>query len=227
MEAARRGHDMLLAASDARDLAALASHVRLMYSITCDYVSVRLGAEAGTLDCILKAVNSFGVLDGALYPVGWADDEDTVDGDVSTIEALLDINLASQMKLTSALWPLLAARPAAFIIGFGSVAAIRGRRRNVVYAAAKRGLLSYFESLRHAAAGTRIHVQFYQLGYLDTQQTLGKRLPFPKASPEALAKYVLDNLTRDCGSIFYPKFWHVISIALRMLPWFVYKRLKF
>ena len=139
---------------------------------------------------------------------------------------LVRVNFLSQVALTAALWPSLLKREHASVVAFGSVAAVRGRRRNVVYAAVKRALTSYFESLRHIAVGTNIRIQFYQLGYLDTQQAFGRDLPLPKGSPERLARLVLDRLDRDSGTVFYPWFWGPISRGLRLTPWFIYARLR-
>jgi NAD(P)-dependent dehydrogenase (short-subunit alcohol dehydrogenase family) len=52
-------------------------------------------------------------------------------------------------------------------VAWGSVAAVRGRRRNVAYSAAKRALQSFFESLRHACVGSSVTVQFYVHARLD------------------------------------------------------------
>ena len=55
---------------------------------------------------------------------------------------------------------------------------------NVAYSAAKRALASFFESLRHACADTGVAVQFYVLGYMDTE--LGRRTSgarSPRATP--------------------------------------------
>lgn len=226
-EAACRGHDVLLVASDPRDLAAVASHVRLAYSVNSAYVCVRLGTAVRNENEILVAAKEFGPLDGVLYPVGWAHDNDNGQLDAQSASSVLDINFAVQMRITTDLWPLLAKQPMAFVVGFGSVASIRGRRRNVVYAAAKRALLSYFESLQHLASGTSIRVHFYQLGYLDTQQTMGKRLLFPKAPPQKIAKLVFDRLESKQGVMFYPRFWYLVSVLMRMLPWPIYRRLNF
>ncbi len=66
------------------------------------------------------------------------------------------------------------------MVGFGSIAAARGRSGNVVHASSKRALESYFESLRHAWAGQGPRVQFYILGYLDTSLASGRTKLFPR-----------------------------------------------
>ena len=95
--------------------------------------------------------------------------------------ALVNANLVSVMAAVGQFLPAMLARNGGNIVGIGSVAALRGRGGNVAYAAAKRGLESYFESLRHRTASTGVRVQFYRLGDVDTALIFGRRLPFPLA----------------------------------------------
>jgi hypothetical protein len=66
------------------------------------------------------------------------------------------------------------------------------------------------------------------LGYVDTPQTFGHRLLFPKERPEAVADHVVKRLTRRRdGKGYFPRFWWLITACLRLLPWFLYRRLQF
>ena len=226
-QAARRGHNVLLVASDSRDLAAMTASLQLEYGVKASYISCCFGGLPEEEAAVVSAAREFGSVDLLLYPVGFAEENDTGFLDEPEALRLVRINFLSQVNLTTALWPTLLERERAAVVGFGSIAAARGRSRNMVYAAAKRALASYFESLRHLAVGTNIRVHFYYLGYLDTQQTFGKALPLPRASAERLARLVLDRLDSNSGPVYYPWFWGPISWGLRCLPWFLYKRLKF
>jgi short-subunit dehydrogenase len=226
-EAARRGHSLLLVSSDSRDLAAMAASLQLQYGVEAKYIAYQFGNNQDQQDAVVSAAKKFGPVDVLLYPIGFAREDDTGFLDDDATLQLLHANFLSHVSLTSALWPILLERRRASIVGFGSVGAMRGRGRNVVYGAAKRALSSYFESLRHLAVGTNIRINFYHLGYLDTQQTFGRELPLPKASPERLACFVLDHLDRDAGTVFYPWYWGPITIGLRLVPWFIYKRIQF
>lgn len=226
-EAARQGHDLLLVASDGRDLAAIAADLHLRYGVRAEYFVCEFGADTERESAVAEAAIRFGPIDAIFYPIGMAQQNDDGLQDDRSALSLVRVNFLIQASLTAALWPVLLKRRPAFIVGFGSIASVRGRSRNVVYGASKRALTSYFESLRHLARGTNIHVHFYQVGYLDTQQNFGKRLPLPKASPESLARIVLKQLGRSGGPIFYPWYWRPISLGLRFLPWFFYRRLEF
>ncbi len=181
-EAARRGHNMLLVASDERDLRALTAHLHLQYGVRAEYLAFHIQDSVETEWGIVAAAQKFTSIDGLLFPLGYASDGDDGNLDTRAAKRLVEINFLSIAAVTHAFWHSLASTPGACVVGFGSIASIRGRSRNVVYAAAKRALGSYFESLRHIAVGTKIRVQFYELGYLDTQQTIGKHLLFSKVT---------------------------------------------
>ncbi len=224
---AARGHDLVLVAQDARDVEAQAASLRLRYSVHV----VAVAADAADLDQLLAllrdATSQMQEIHGLFFPAGFTFEDDR--GTLGTAETrrLLDVNLTSVMVTVAEFLPQMLTSGPANIVGFGSIAAIRGRNANVVYAAAKRGLASYFESLRHRCAGSDVHVQFYHLGYLNTQQTFGRKLLFPPASPDRVARYVVNRLNRDKGNIFLPRYWTVIAAILRLLPWSIYKRLQF
>jgi short-subunit dehydrogenase len=226
-EAARHGHHLLLVSSDGRDLAAIAGDLHLRYGVRAEYFICEFGADPEHESAVSEAAKRFGPIDALLYPIGFAQQEDSGLQDNRAALSLVRVNFLAQVSLTAALWSVLLERRRAFIVGFGSIASVRGRSRNVVYGAAKRALSSYFESLRHLSTGTNIHVHFYQLGYLNTHQNFGKRLPLPKASPESLARIVLKQLGRARGPVFYPWYWRPISLGLHFVPWFIYKRLQF
>jgi short-subunit dehydrogenase len=138
----------------------------------------------------------------------------------------MNVNFVKPSSIVAKLWPVLASRQSAFITGFGSVAAIRGRSRNVVYSAAKRALTSYFESLCHMSARTEIAVQLYQMGFIETQQTFGKKLLFPACTPSDAARQVWRN-HRETGLWFFPAFWGWIDLMLRSIPLGIYRKLDF
>ena len=83
------------------------------------------------------------------------------------------------------------------------------------------------ERLRHACADSGVAVQFYVLGYMDTELAAGVRSRIPKGDPRALGDLVLKNLDRDVGVVYYPWFWRALCVALRGVPWALFKRSRF
>jgi hypothetical protein len=72
----------------------------------------------------------------------------------------------------------------------------------------KQALLFYFESLRLAARSTPVNVQFWVLGFLDTDAMKNEQTPLPKGDPRKPAERFVDCLGRDTGITYFPRFWH-------------------
>jgi short-subunit dehydrogenase len=224
-EGARLGHNLLLVATDERDLAALQSDLTLRYQIRAERMVCDLSHDNNMVDALVQAAEVFGT-DGVMFPAGVASDRDTGTLDQAAALRLMNVNFLKPSSIVAKLWPLLVSRHSAFVTGFGSVAAIRGRSRNVVYSAAKRALTSYFESLCHMSAPTRIAVQLYQMGFIQTQQTFGKKLLFPACSPSEAARHIWRNNGKT-GLWFFPAFWRLIDLMLRSIPLTIYRKLDF
>ena len=224
---AKEGNALLLVASDEADLDAQISDLRIRFSARCEKVAAAVICDQLVVDQIVSAAKSLGQIDGLLFPLGFSRDDD--DGSLSPadVDRIIQSNVSGIIALTQAFLPEMLVRGQGTLVYFGSVAAERGRNANIVYAAAKRGLRSFAESIRHLCSSTAIKVQYYQLGYLDTAQTFGKKLLFPVGDREKAARYITRNLNRDFGFMYYPWFWRFISLGLRYLPWFIFRRLRF
>jgi len=223
---AAAGYDLVLVSSDGRDIEAVASDLAARYGQHIVGLAADLGGEdEGYLDRIDAALTELGTAAGLLFPVGATLEDDDGSLDIEAVRWITRTNYLAVVALVSRLRRRLAPT-GGVVIGFGSVAALRGRRKNVAYAAAKRALQSYFESLRHTSAGGTVRIQFYVLGYLATNQVFGAT-PLPKGDPRLLARQVVRDLGRDLGTVYYPGWRRLIAVIVRLVPWTIYRRLKF
>ncbi len=221
------GHALVLVSTDRRDTEAVAADLELRYRVTVVPVLLDMADPDASFNTIDAAIVGLPPIAGILLAAGMnhADDEP---GDLPNhFEAIVRVNFSMPCRLVNHYLSGLRDGQPAVIIGFGSVAAVRGRTRNAAYSAAKRALDSYFESLRHALSQSNIRVQFYVLGYLDTNLAFGQTTPLPRASPTRLADFVFRHQRLDFGRKYYPGFWQPVCLALQWLPWFVYRKLKF
>lgn len=225
-ELAAAGHDLVVVSSDPRDLEALASDLRIRHGVRVVTVPFDLGGGPSGVERLGEAVAELGSPDALLLPVGWTAASDDATTDAGLAERLVRTNFLSVAAVVGRFLPELQRRPRASVVGFGSVAAIRGRGSNVFYAASKRALETYFESVRHSCAGTPVRVCFYVLGYLETNLAFGRRTLLPRADPARLAARVVRGLGVREGVLYHPRAWRLVAAALPLVPFSVYKRLK-
>ena len=225
-ELARRGHP-LFSLSPTRGTCCRWPPISPSGSERPRTVAADAADHAGLAAALDRAVPSGQPITALLFPVGAVEQRDDGRLEPELAERLVRVNLLSVSSVVGRLLPRLISQGRGTIVGFGSVAALRGRSSNVLYAAAKRSLESYFESLRHLGERRGLTVAFYVLGYLDTQLAYGRRLLLPKADPKRVAKRVCRALGRERGRHYVPWFWYPASILLRAIPWAVFRRLDF
>jgi NAD(P)-dependent dehydrogenase (short-subunit alcohol dehydrogenase family) len=138
---------------------------------------------------------------------------------------LVGTNLLSVVAVVGELLRELRQKPRASIVGFGSVAAVRGRGTNMVYAASKRALQTWFEGLRHACAGRRCG-QLLRPGLPGHEPRLRAAHAPARADPARLSARVVRDLGRSEGVVYHPPAWRIVSLILPLLPFFLWKRLK-
>lgn len=222
---ARAGNELVLISRDARDTQVLASDLQLRYAVKVSHLVFDLDAEI--LDCspIDECLEGHAPLQGLLLPAGINAEADSIGQSAACLHMLNRVNYLSPCQLVNHYLSRIEEAGGA-IIGFGSVATARGRSRNAAYAAAKRGLESYFESLLHYSVGRGFTCAFYVLGYLDTNLAFDQNLLFGAASPEKVADSVYRRLGQS-GKRFLPWPWYFLYRVVQYLPWAIFKRLSF
>jgi short-subunit dehydrogenase len=220
-------NDLIIISSDLRDTKALASDLEIRYGINVVPLQMSLSKNPITFKKVDEALENLSQLSGLILPIGSNHPNDVPGIDDKSFSELVNTNFISVCLCINHFLPILKKLPNTTIIGFGSIATIRGRSRNATYAASKRALESYFESLRHFVANSHLTVQFYIIGYIDTNLSFGADMTlFKPAQVDRLADTVFNNRLRDFGITFYPKYWKIIKILLPMVPWSVFKKFK-
>jgi short-subunit dehydrogenase len=223
-----KGCDLILVSRESRDTDALASDLMLRFGVSVKPVNLDLASPQPDISEILEAVDSAGKdFKGLLIPAGSVIDTDTLEVEPSEIDMLFRVNCLSICSLITQILRRAHKDSVLSLVGFGSIASFRGRGSNMVYSASKTAIQFYFESLRHACVGRRIFVQFYVLGYMDTNLAFAYDVPLPKGSPDELAQLVCRDIRKDIGVRFFPRYWQIIGMIIKLVPWPIYKHMKF
>ena len=219
--------DLVIISSDLRDTKALASDLEIRYGVKVIPLQMSLSKLPTTFKEVDKSLEKLSPLTGLILPIGFNDPNDVPGIDDESFFKLINTNFTSVCLFINHFLPILKKLPDTTIIGFGSIAAIRGRTLNATYAASKRALESYFQSLRHFAVNSSLTIQFYVIGYIDTNLSFGVDMTlFKPAQVDRLADIVFNNRLQDFGTTFYPKYWKIIKILLPIVPWSIFKKFK-
>ena len=218
---AKNLNDLIIISRDEKDLSAIKSDLQAKFKINVKYFVV----DASSYDEIKKFLHSnlnlLTEIKGVLFPVGMMEEKDEILNDMSVSNNLIQANMGVVAYFLSKIFPIFMKNNKGVIVGFGSVSSTIGRNVNTVYAASKRGLESLFESLSITALNSELKIQFYNIGYLDTNLSYGKKLLLPKGSTKKLAKIVYKNLNKNYKKIYYPSWWAIIVTIIKIIPFFL------
>ena len=218
-------NNLTLISRDIRDLNVMKSDIESLYQTKVNTYSVDLASTTSVVTFLNNKEIEFSLLDGVLFPIGMMSDKDFITGLNDNAEKINNANFLSIVKFVEKITPIFKKKNNGLIIGFSSVASSLGRNKNIIYSASKRALNSYFESLLATFKNNNINIQFYILGYLDTNLAFDEKLILPKASTKQLAFKVFKNMKKNNIKKFYPKWWGLISYCISLIPFFAIKKL--
>lgn len=116
--------------------------------------------------------------------------------------------------------------------GFGnittitSVAGDRGRRSNYLYGSAK-GMVSIFlQGLDHRFSNSDVHILDVKPGFVDTPMTSGLIKGPLFSKPEKIAKIIKKRISKKSSFSYAPSYWYFVIKVIKLIPKFIFNRLK-
>ena len=186
-----------------------------------------LAAPAGFAGALDAADEALGRFDTLVVTGGLLGRQEELATDPSRLEQMLHVNFTGTVVLCQMAAERLAARGGGTICVFSSVAGDRARRSNYLYGSTKAGLSAFLDGLGQAYAERGVRVICVRPGFVKTQMTAGLPVPPFAAEPEAVAKVVLEAMTKGRRVVYAPGVWRWVMLVIRSLPHFVIRRLKF
>tara|TARA_E500000178_G_C17028701_1_gene759363 strand:- start:2049 stop:2792 length:744 start_codon:yes stop_codon:yes gene_type:complete len=223
---AEKKNDLILVSRDEKDLTATKSDLEIKHKINVKILNFDYSSFKEINSHLFSDQKLFQNLKGILFPIGHMYENDGIDLDIEKIQSIIFSNYLSTVYTVSKLKKILILNQDTTIVGFGSISSLIGRQINSNYAAAKRALESYFESLAFEFKKSEINVQFYMLGYLDTNLAFGKNLKLPKGSTKKLSKIVFKNRKVKYKKTYFPFFWILITFLLKIIPFSILLKLN-
>jgi len=213
--------EVLLAGRDEQRMVAAAK------PLGCRVRTLRYDAAAlDTHEAVLDEAFASGTVDLVISAAGILAGQDVLDDDPLRAGLLVETNFTGHVTTLLAAAARLRAQGRGTIVVLSSVAAIRPRRANFVYGAAKAGLDAFARGLADALHGSGVRVVLVRPGFVIGRMTQGMP-PAPLATtPAAVGAAVAAALAGTAAVVWVPRQLAVLAAALRLMPRPVWRRLR-
>jgi short-subunit dehydrogenase len=223
---ARQGYSLILAGRDTDELQRLAADLRIREGARADWEQFDAEELASHQGFFARVLGRTSRLAGVLLAFGTMGDHALAVREFAEAERIILGNFTSAVSILTLCANHLLANGGGFLIALTSVAGERGRQSNYLYGAAKGGLDLFLQGLRNRCYAGGVRVITIRPGFLDTVMTYGLPGLFLVASPEYAARKIVAALRRPGDIRYVPWFWRPIMLAIRLIPEFLFKRMR-
>jgi decaprenylphospho-beta-D-erythro-pentofuranosid-2-ulose 2-reductase len=217
---------LYLAGRDIPELERIAADIRVRFSIEAKHGYFDAEAYRDHFSFLERVVQEMQGLQGILLAFGDLGEEKTAFHDFPAAHKIIDRNFTGACSILTHGANYFEDMGEGFILAISSVAGDRGRQSNYIYGASKGGLSLFLQGLRNRLFPLGVRVITIKPGFVDTAMTFGKPGLFLVASPQYVGKKIVDTLKRSRDIVYIPWFWRYIMLIIKMVPEFIFKRLK-
>jgi decaprenylphospho-beta-D-erythro-pentofuranosid-2-ulose 2-reductase len=210
--------EVILAGRDSQRLAAagkeLSGQVRTAQVRTVGYDA----ADTGSHQAFVDAIFDEGPLDLVISAAGVLIGQPEVEADVRRAAEMIDANFTGHVTTLLAIAARMRAQGRGTIVVLSSVAAVRPRKANFVYGAAKTGLDAFARGLADSLHGSGVRLLLVRPGFVIGRMTAGMP-PAPLATtPAKVGAATAAALRGRKPSVWVPAPLAGMAVALRLVP---------
>ncbi len=213
--------EVLLAGRDEARLAAAGKE--LPYSVTSvAFDALALEKHKDVIDEIFAA----GPVDLVVAATGILTPQSQVDRDPILAARMIDVNFTSHVTTLIEVAAQLRAQRRGTIVVLSSIAAVRPRKANYVYGAAKAGLDSFARGLTDALHGSGVRVLLVRPGFVVGRMTEGMPSAPLSSTPAQVGTAVAAALRGGAAQIWVPRSLSGLALALRCVPRPLWRKMR-
>lgn len=176
------------------------------------------------IDALLPQAKDIDIL---ISFVGYMPDNETAFHDFSLLNKTIQVNFTLQTEIFATFARAFVEKKQGQIVGVSSVAGMRGKCSNFVYGSAKAALSTYLDGLRGYLHSSGVTVLKVLPGFMDTNMTKNMSLPpWLTCSPRKAASIILKAIESKKDIVYVDWKWKLIMHIIRLLPEYIFKRLK-
>lgn len=174
-----------------------------------------------------QAIEFLGAIDIVLICHGSLPDQQQAEINFELAQKEISTNGLSVISLLTLLSEKLVLQGNGTIAVITSVAGDRGRQSNFVYGAAKSLVSTYLQGLRGKLHPHHVEVVDIRPGLVDSPMTAHLKKGPLWSNPEKIAIKIVHSIERRKHTVYAPGYWRAIMFIVRLIPEFIFKRLKF
>jgi NAD(P)-dependent dehydrogenase (short-subunit alcohol dehydrogenase family) len=141
--------------------------------------------------------------------------------------AMIEVNLLGAIAWLNQAAPRFERAKSGHILAVSSIAGDRGRVGAPVYNTSKAGLSTYLEALRNRLAQHGITVTTIKFGFVNTALLENAAKTFWVISPEKAAQEIHKAIQKKKQTVYAPARWGLVSLIIRHIPSFIFRRMSF
>jgi decaprenylphospho-beta-D-erythro-pentofuranosid-2-ulose 2-reductase len=212
---------VLLAGRDADRLHSAAASLRASVTVL-GYDATDLAAH----EKLVAAAFADGPVDMVISAAGVLIPQERLDAEPAQAGVLIETNFTSHVTALLAVAAQMRQAGRGLIVILSSVAAVRPRRANFVYGAAKAGLDAFGRGLADSLHGSGVRVLLIRPGFVIGRMTAGMP-PAPLSStPEQVGAAVAAVIDKPSGVVWVPSSLRLFAALIRVLPRPLWRRLR-
>ncbi|HEX9515715.1 MAG TPA: SDR family NAD(P)-dependent oxidoreductase [Streptosporangiaceae bacterium] len=182
--------------------------------------------ETGIHAAVIAEVFLGGPVDLVIAAAGVLTPQADADRDPVLAARMIEVNFTSHVTTLLAVASRMRTQRHGTIVVLSSVAAIRPRKANYVYGAAKAGLDAFARGLTDALAGTGIRVLLVRPGFVTGRMTAGLP-PAPMSStPAQIGSAVAAALDGKASLLWVPPGLAAAAMVIRLIPRPLWRRMR-
>ena len=218
---APRETEVLLAGRDEQRLAAAGKE--LPYAVrTLPFDALDTGGHQQLIDAAFDG----GDIDVVISAAGVLARQDTLDGDPLAAARLVETNLTGHVTTVLAAAARMRGQGHGVIVILSSIAAVRPRKANLVYGAAKAGLDAFARGLADALHGTGVRVLLVRPGFVIGRMTEGMSPAPLSTTPAAVGSAVAAALASGDAVVWVPGPLRLLAVAMRLVPRAAWRKIR-
>jgi short-subunit dehydrogenase len=220
---AARGDQLFLLGRDDADLERSARDLEVRGATAVGHARCDLERPEG----FAAALDAAGDFDTVVVTAGVMAPQEQMETDPALAARVLGTDFTHTVLFCEEARRRLIARGGGTLCVFSSVAGERGRKPVILYGAAKAGLTTYLEGLDHKFRAAGLRTVCVKPGFVKTGMTAGLEPPPFAGEPDAVAEVVLEAIDRGQPVVYAPPVWAAVMFAIRHLPRFVMRKIRF